>query len=108
MQSGQRAFVLGTATPRARAVSLSDGDGMMEATGTDGPQNRIATTDREVTAVVRRGQNETTFIISQESQRSLTLDLGIRAGAQLLAGPLLSLCGLGWWLFALASGHASH
>jgi hypothetical protein len=107
MQSGQRAFVLGSAMPRAHAVSLSDGEAM-EATGTDGPQNRIATTDREVAAVVRRGQNEPTFIISQESQRALTVDLGIRAVAQLVGGPLLSLSALGWWLLALSSGHVNH
>jgi type IV secretory pathway TrbD component len=76
----------------------------MEATGTDGPQNRIAATDREVIAVVRRGQNERTFIISQETQRTLTLDLGIQAVAQVVGGPILSLFGLGWWLLALAAG----
>jgi hypothetical protein len=107
MQTGQRAFVLGSAMPRARAVNLSDGEAM-EATGTDGPQNRIAATDREVAAVVRRGQNETTFIISQESARVLTLDLGIRAVAQLVGGPVLSLCGLGWWLFVLSAGQVNH
>jgi hypothetical protein len=103
MQTGQTAFVLGSAMPRANAVSLSDGEAM-EATGTDGPQNRIAATDREVIAVVRRGQNERTFIISQETQRTLTLDLGIQAVAQVVGGPILSLFGLGWWLLALAAG----
>jgi len=107
MQAGQSAFVLGSAMPRARAVDLG-GDDAVESTGTDGPQNRIATTDREVAAVVRRGQNETTFIISQESQLALTLDLGIHAVAQAIGGPILSLWGLGWWLFALSSGRVGH
>jgi hypothetical protein len=102
MQTGQTAFVLGSAMPRANAVSLSDGEAMA-ATGTDGPHNRIAATDREVIAVVRRGQNERTFIISQETQRALTLDLGIQAVAQVVGGPILSLFGLGWWLLMLAA-----
>ncbi|MGH3055092.1 MAG: GIDE domain-containing protein, partial [Gaiellaceae bacterium] len=107
MQSGQPAFVLGSAMPRARAVTLSDGD-EMQATGTDGPQNRIAATDHEVTAVVRRGQNEPTFIISQESARAVSTDLGIRAVAQVIGGPLLSLFGLGYWLAILESWRVSH
>jgi len=107
MQSGQAVFVLGSAMPRARAVSLSDDDAVA-ATGTDGPQNRIATADHEVTGVVRRGQNEPTFIISQESQLALTLELGFQAFAQLIGGPIISLFGLGWWLYALAAGRMGH
>ena len=106
MQTGQPAFVLGSAMPRAHAVSLSDGEAMA-ATGTDGPENRIATIDHEVVGVVRRGQNEPTFIISQESARAVTSDLGIQAVAQVIGGPLLSLAGLGWWLLTIASWHSS-
>ena len=104
MQGGQRAFVLGSAMPRARAVSLSDGD-IMQATGTDGPVNRIADLDRQVMAVVRRGENERTFLISEQSERTLTIDLGIHAAVQLIGGPILSLIGLGIWLALLSDWH---
>lgn len=100
MQAEQAVFVLGSAMPRARAVNLS-GDDEVEATGTDGPQNRIASTDHQVAAVVRKGQNEPTFIISEQSQLAITLDLGTRALAQLIGGPILSLIGLAWWLLLM-------
>jgi hypothetical protein len=107
LQPGQSVFVLGTAMPRSRSVALSDAD-EVQATGTDGKTSRLASLDGSAVAVVRKGDNEPTFIISQESERSLALDLGIHAMAQLVGGPLLSLFALGWWLFSAATARGIH
>ena len=104
LEDGQKVFVLGSAEPRARALDVSD-DQALESTGTDDVRGRrIRALHDETVAVVRRGQNEPTFIISQESERELTLDLGLRALGEAIAGPALSLFGLGYWLYALSSG----
>jgi hypothetical protein len=107
IEDGERAYILGTAMPRPHAVELSDGEAM-RATGTDGRSTRLATLDGAMVGVVRRGENEHTFIISQESERALALDLGIQSMAQLIGGPLLSLMALGWWLFGGAMGRGFH
>jgi hypothetical protein len=97
-------YVLGTAMPRSQARAVAEAE-EPRATGTDGPvASRRATLDREVVAVVRRGENESTFIISQESEKGLMLSLGARALLQLVGGPVLTLAGLGYWLMAMSSG----
>ena len=104
LETGQRVYVLGTATPRSQARVVADGD-MLQATGTDDAvATRLHTLDREFTAVVRRGEHETTFIISQESEKGLMLSLGARAVLQLIGGPVLTLGGLGYWLSVVSSG----
>ena len=55
-------------------------------------------------AVIRRGENERTYIISQQSERELTMQLGLRATAELIGGPALTLFGLAYWLHALSTG----
>ncbi len=107
VQEGQRVFVLGTAMPRSHAVSISGADEAL-ATGTDGKPSRITELDQATVAVVRKGENETTFILSQESERALSLDMGIHAVAQLVGGPLLSLFGLGWILLSISTRHVIH
>jgi hypothetical protein len=98
----QRVYVLGTAMPRPNVVTLSDGEAM-RGTGTDGPvESVVAELTRETAAVIRKGEGEPTFVISQESERSLTSELGWEAGARLLGGPALTLYGLGYWLYAMA------
>ena len=105
LEAGQRVYVLGTATPRSQARVVAESEELL-ATGTDGPvATRRTTLDREVVAVVRQGENETTFIISQDSEKGLMLSLGAQAGLQLVGGPVLTLAGLGYWLLASASGH---
>lgn len=105
LEAGQHVYVLGTAVPRSRAHVVAAGE-PLAATGTDGPvRTRLEDLDRDVAAVIRRGQNESTFIISQESERSLMLSLGARALMQLVGGPALTLFGLGYWVFALSRGH---
>jgi hypothetical protein len=103
LEDGQRVYVLGTAMPRTRAVDISD-DEVLAATGTEdlAAQRRHALDD-EIAAVVRRGESEKTFIISQESERELSLELGMRALMGVVGGPVFTLFGLGYWLVALST-----
>jgi hypothetical protein len=102
LEAGQRVYVLGTAQPRPQAVAIST-DEELEATGTDGCRTRrLQSLDHEVRAVIRRGDNERTFLVSQQSERELTAALGLRATAELVGGPVLTLFGLGYWLAVLS------
>jgi hypothetical protein len=104
LEAGQKVYVLGTATPRPQSVAISMDD-ELEATGTDDRRAlRVQTLDHEVRGVIRRGDNERTYIISQQSERELTTQLGLRATAELIGGPALTLFGLGYWLHVLSSG----
>ena len=107
LEEGQRVFVLGTASPGAQSLEVSQED-VLEATGTDGPHERqIRTLQQEAVGAIRRGDSERVFIISQQSERELTLGLSIRAWAELIGGPVLAVAGLGYWLATLASrGHS--
>jgi hypothetical protein len=53
---------------------------------------------------VRQGENEHTFIISQDSEKGLMLSLGAHALLLLVGGPALTVVGLGYWLMTLSSG----
>jgi hypothetical protein len=55
--------------------------------------------------VVRQGENESTFIISQESERDIVFGLKTKAVAMIWGGPLLGLLGLAYWLYVLVMGH---
>ena len=102
LEEGQEVYVLGTATPRSQARVVSEGDAL-DDTGTYGSGiARIREHDREYTAVIRQGENDRTFIISQEQERDLVTGLRLKAGAMILGGPPIALFGLGYWLMALA------
>jgi hypothetical protein len=107
IEPGQHVFVLGTAMPKSNAVSINDED-VMQATGTDGHANPMQTLDHDTKAIVRKGENETTFIISQQTEKALAQGLGLQAAAQLIGGPLLALFGLGWGLFTWTAGRGLH
>ena len=95
--------MLGTALPRPQAVAISMDD-ELEATGTDDRRaRRLQSLDHETQAVIRRGENESTYIISQQSERELTMQLGLRATAELVGGPALTLFGLAYWLHVLST-----
>jgi hypothetical protein len=103
LEAGQRIYVLGTAMPRPQSVAISMDD-ELEATGTDDRRaHRLHSLDHEARAVIRRGENESTYIISQQSERELTMQLGLRATARLIGGPALTLFGLAYWLHALST-----
>jgi hypothetical protein len=82
---------------------VSEGEAL-EATGTDGPTSRVRSLDGEVAAVIRRGEHERTFIISQHSEMALAAGLGWKAGAMIIGGPLATVGGLAYWLTAIATG----
>jgi len=101
LEEGMRVFVLGSATPRAQSLSISDGE-ELAATGTDGSgAQRLRTLDHEVRAVIRRGEADESFIISQESERDLTIELGLLAFVKLVGGAILAALGLWYWLYVL-------
>ena len=108
LEAGQRVYVLGTAMPKAQARAINqDAEAAepLQATGTDGPVvARRTTLDPRVVAVVRQGENERTFIISQDSEKGLMLSLGAHALLQLVGGPVLTLMGIGYWLMTLSAG----
>jgi len=104
LEEGSRVYVMGTVTPPAQALTVSEGEAIV-ATGTDEWRaRRLRERDQVVAAVIRRGQHETTFIISQQSERDLTIGLGVKALAKLVGGPALTVLGLGYWLYAFSSG----
>jgi len=104
LEPGQHVYVLGTAMPRSRAYVVAEGDAL-QATGTeDATAVRRQVLDQDLVAIVRRGENEPTFIISQDSEKGLMLDFGLHAMVQLVGGPALTLFGLGTWLLTLSSG----
>ena len=107
IEDGQHIYILGTAMPRSLSVSISEGDAV-QATGTDGHPSRLAVLNQATVAVIRKGENEPTYVISQKSERTLALSLGLEATAQLAGGPLLSLFGLGWMVYSIASRHGIH
>jgi hypothetical protein len=102
LEEGQRVYVLGSAEPCAQAYTISAGDEELQATGTDGPAPRAAR-PREAVAVIRRGRHESTFIISQETERELLMGLGFHFVLKLIAGPLLTAFGLWVWIEGLAT-----
>lgn len=104
LEEGQRVYVLGTAEPRAQSFTISEGE-VLKATGTDGrPEPHQRTLQRTAVAVIRRGTDEPSFIISQESERELVIGMGFQVLGKLVAGPLLTLIGIGLWAQLLSSG----
>src|SRR5262249_35915494 len=114
LEEGVRVYVMGTATSPAMALTVSEGAEIAEseelaATGTDAWRaRRVRGGDRQVTAVIRRGDSEKTFVISQDSERDLTTGLGLKAFAKLIGGPAIGLPGLGFWLHVLGSRAIHH
>jgi E3 ubiquitin ligase len=103
LEAGEPVYVLGTATPRAQERTVADVE-LPTPSGSGDAAERLRTLDHEVTGVIRRGENEPTFIISQESEKALMLDLGGKAFLQLAGGPVLTLFGAIYWLAAMSSG----
>lgn len=103
ISAGERVYVLGTAVPSAQVHTVSEAD-WLQATGTDGAHvPAVRRVHRQVSATIRQGQHEKTFIISHRSERALTAQLGWQSIGKLVAGPALTLFGLGWWLHRMVS-----
>ena len=108
LEDGQHVFVLGTAMPRGRALTVGEGD-VMQATGTDDPRaHRVRELGEQISAVVRKGESQPTFFISQQSERDVTTLLSLRVIAELTGGPLLTLFGLGYWIYSVSAGLGPH
>ena len=109
VEEGRPLFVLGTAMPKARVLEVGDADAFA-ATGTDDPgavamrAARLHTLDGEVRASIRRGEHDTTFVISEQSQTMLMAELGIKSVAFTVLGPVITLLGLAYWLAAWSHG----
>lgn len=104
LDEGAIVFVLGRANPKAMSQSLSDEHEMeegLQATGTDAWAGRcLRDTDREVTAVVRRGERDPVYLISPGSERFSSLEFGLKAFAGLFGGPAITLFAL-WCVLEL-------
>lgn len=97
LEEGQQVYILGSARPRSQAMEVSQD--VLEATGTDGPvEQRLRTLQEAAAAVIRKGEHDPVFIISQNSERGVLLDLGLKGWASLIGGPVLTLFGLAYWL----------
>jgi hypothetical protein len=110
VEEGRALFVLGTATPKARAMEVTDFE-TFAATGTDDPAavavraSRLKSLDGEVHATIRRGENERTFVISEESQMTMMAELGFKSVAFIVLGPIMAILGLAYWLSIWSLGH---
>jgi hypothetical protein len=103
LEEGAAVFVLGRACPRPQAVAVSmDDEIALEATGTDSiGASHVRQHDSGCSAVIRRGPRDPAFLISDQSEKTMTLEYGLRAFAGLIGGPLLAIFGL-WCLTELA------
>lgn len=102
LEAGMRVYVLGSAMPRAQSLSIADRE-ELAATGTDGSGAQgLRTLDHEVSAVIRRGEVVKTFIISQGSERDLTIELGLLVFAKLVGGAIIAALGLWGSLYVLS------
>jgi len=102
LEEGARVYVIGTAMPRPQVAAISD-DEVLQATGTEGVRaQRVTSLQKEMSAVIRQGDNERAFLITQESERDLLLMLGVGAIGKLVLGPVLALLGIGGLLLTVS------
>ena len=103
LEQGTGVYVLGRACPKPQAVAVSmDDEVALEATGTDAiGAAHVRRHDPECSAVIRRGPRDPAFLISDRSEKTMSMEYGLRAFAGLVGGPLLALFGL-WCLTELA------
>jgi hypothetical protein len=102
LEETQHVYIVGTAMPISRAVNLA-GDDDLQATGTEGAQGATAAGGgvahhQAPVATIRQGENEKTFIISQQSELMVTFELGLKAFAGMIGGPIAFLIGLSFWM----------
>ena len=106
LEDGLNVYVLGRAYPKPHSVPVSMDEEVLEATGTDAMGAvHVRHYDGECGAVVRRGPRDPAFIISDRSEKTMTLEYGLKAFGGLVGGPLLTLFGL-WCLIELAKSGA--
>jgi len=102
LSEGHAVFVLGRAEPRARSVEVSMDEDALKATGTDAVGARyVREHDGRCMAVIRKGRQDPVLLISDRSEKSMTMEYGLKAFGGLVGGPLLAMFGL-WCLVELA------
>ncbi len=102
LEEGRTVYVLGRAHPKPHAVPVSMDEDVLEATGTDSIGARhVRQHDGECHAVIRRGKDDAAFLISDQSEKTMSLLYGFKAFGGLVGGPALALFGL-WCLVELA------
>ena len=102
LEEGQHVYVLGRASPKSVARTVSFDDEALEATGTDSyGAAHVRPLDQESCGVIRRGPRDPAFIISTTSELNETFVYGFKAFAGLVGGPLLAIFGV-WCLLELA------
>lgn len=102
VNEGNAVYVLGRANPKPHSVPVSMDEEVLQATGTDAiGAKHVRLHDGECCAVIRRGKQDAAFIISESSEKSMTMEYGLKAFGGLFGGPLLALFGL-WCLIELA------
>ena len=102
IEEGQRVYLLGTAVPKPMVHVISEGE-ELAATGTDGDTwtRRVQERSREATAIIRQGEHEKLFLISQTPERELAVMLGLECWVQIVGGPILAIIGLVYLLGVL-------
>jgi len=102
LEEGRGVYVLGRATPKPHAVDVSMDEEVLEATGTDGIGARhVREHDGRCTAVLRKTPSDPVLLISDKSEKTMTMEYGLKAFGGLVGGPALALFGL-WCLIELA------
>jgi hypothetical protein len=102
LEEGRAVYVLGRAQPKPHAVEISMDEEALEATGTDAiGATRVRHFDGQCQAVLRRAPSDAAFLISDRSEKSMTMEYGLKAFGGLVGGPLLTMFGL-WCLIELA------
>lgn len=108
LEEGTVVYLIGTATPRARVAAVNDEDAFL-ATGTADPAavalraRHVRSRDAEVAATIRRGEHETVFLLSHESEGALRFGLSLQWKLMLVGGPLVTALGL-WCLLSMIPG----
>jgi hypothetical protein len=102
VDEGCAVFVLGRANSKPHSIAVSMDDEVLEATGTEAAgATYVRQHDGDCCAVIRRGKDDAAFIISERSEKTMTMEYGLKAFGGLVGGPLLALFGI-WCLIELA------
>ena len=105
LEDGRAVYVLGRAEPRPRAVEVSMDEEVLEATGTDAIGARyVRQHDERCMAVIRKGRRDPALLISDHSEKTMTMEYGLKAFAGLVGGPLLIMFALWFCVDFMTSG----
>ena len=104
LEPGQAVFLLGRAFPRAQALAVTQDETPLAATGTDGGAAAGRLAEPPIAGVVRRGERDPIFMISQESQKQVAFEYGLKAFVSVFGGPAMTLFGL-WGVMELIRSH---